>query len=292
MPALTLERFALMDLKTLISEIKELPTLPQVAVTLMDLLDDPSTSAPEINRVMARDPALAGKILKLVNSAYYGLSNKVSSLNQAIVILGFKTVKSVALSASVMGLFKGPQGAGCFDRALFWKHSIACACVARLAADRTKGFDPETAFSAGLLHDIGKLVLAHHLPAKADEIVETAVDGKMSFLEAESRVIETSHPEIGQWLAATWSLPDELVESIGSHHDLASATNRQITAVILFADYLSKIKGIGAPGSAETPELPKEVWELLALEKSDLPKLVNAINQEIDAASSWIEVAA
>ena len=97
-----------MDLKTLVAEIKELPTLPQVAVTLMDLLDDPDTSAPEINRVMARDPSLAAKILRLVNSAYYGLANRVSSLNQATVMMGFKAVKSVALSASVMGLFKGP----------------------------------------------------------------------------------------------------------------------------------------------------------------------------------------
>jgi len=281
-----------MDLKALISEIKELPTLPQVAVTLMDLLDDPSTSAPEINRVMARDPALAGKILKLVNSAYYGLSNKVSSLNQAIVILGFKTVKSVALSASVMGLFKGPKDSGVFDRALFWKHSIACACVARLAAEKSKGFDPETAFSAGLLHDIGKLVLAHHLPSKADEIVRLAEEKKSSFLDAEREILETDHTEIGRWLADTWDLPGELGEAIGNHHDLDGAEKKELVAIILFSDYLAKVKGIGAPGSADTPELNKEIWELLSLEKSDLPELVNIINQEIEAASSWIEVAA
>jgi len=281
-----------MDLKALISEIKELPTLPQVAVTLMDLLDDPSTSAPEINRVMARDPALAGKILKLVNSAYYGLSNKVSSLNQAIVILGFKTVKSVALSASVMGLFKGPKESDVFDRTLFWKHSIACACVARLAAQKSKGFDPETAFSAGLLHDIGKLVLAHHLPSTADEIVQLAEEKKSSFLGAEREILETDHTEIGRWLADTWDLPGELAEAIGNHHDLDGAEEKELVAIILFSDYLARVKGIGAPGSADTPELNKEIWELLSLEKSDLPELVNTINQEIEAASSWIEVAA
>lgn len=281
-----------MDLKELISEIKELPTLPQVAVMLMDLLDDPSTGAPEINRVMARDPALAGKILKLVNSAYYGLSNKVSGLNQAIVILGFKTVKSVALSASVMGLFKGPEQSGSFDRTLFWKHSIACACVARLAAGKNNAFDPETAFSAGLLHDVGKLVLAHHLPSKADEIVSLAEEKKISFLEAEQEILDTNHTEIGGWLVDTWGLPEELVDAIAHHHDLESAPRKELVAVVQFANYLAKVKGVQAPGSFEAPELQREVWELLSLEKSDLPELVNIINQEIEAASSWIEVAA
>lgn len=281
-----------MDLKQLISEITELPTLPQVAVTLMELLDDPGTSANEINRVMARDPALASKILRLVNSAYYGLSNKVSSLNQAIVILGFKTVKSVALSASVMGLFKGPKGAGLFDRQQFWKHSIACACVSRLAGQKQKGFDPEAAFSAGLLHDIGKQVLEHYLPAQTDEIVRKAEQKKCSFIEAESEVMQTNHAEIGKWLAETWQLPAELGAAIGAHHDLASSEAKELVAVIQFSNYLAKVKGIGAPGSAETPELSKEVWELLAVDKDDLPELVNTINQEIEAASSWLEVAA
>ncbi len=281
-----------MDLKQLTGEITELPTLPQVAVTLMDLLDDPSTSANEINRVMARDPALASKILKLVNSAYYGLPNKVSSLNQAIVILGFKTVKSVALSASVMGLFKGPKESGLFDRQQFWKHSIACACVSRAAAQKQKGFDSEMAFSAGLLHDIGKQVLEHYIPSQTDKIVKTALDRKCSFIEAEGEVLETNHAEIGKWLAETWQLPRELGEALGSHHDLAGASGKELVAVLQFANYLAKVKGVGAPGSGETPELSKEVWDILTVDKGDLPELVAAINQEIEAASSWLEVAA
>jgi len=279
------------DLKALVSDIKELPTLPQVAVTLMDLLDDPNTGAPQINRVMARDPALASKILRLVNSAYYGLSNKVSSLNQAIVILGFKTVKSVALSASVMGLFKGPSENRRFDRALFWKHSIACACVARLVARKQKGLDPETAFSAGLLHDIGKLVLDHYVPGDVEAIVESARKKQASFLAAEKEILSTDHAEVGRWVAEKWGLPKELVGAIAYHHDLASASDKTIVAVIQFADFLARLKGIAASGSYETPEIPKDVWELLAVDKSDLPELVNTINEEIAAASSWLEVA-
>jgi len=279
------------DLKAIISDVKELPTLPQVAITLMDLLDDPNTGAPEINRVMARDPALASKILKLVNSAYYGLSNRVSSLNQAIVILGFKTVKSVALSASVMGLFKGPADAGLFDKAVFWKHSIACACVARLVARKQKGLDPETAFSGGLLHDIGKLVLDHYVPADVEEIVKRAELDKSSFLDAERKILDTDHAEIGRWVTEKWGLPKELVSAIGYHHDLAGAPTPELVAVIQFSNYLAKLKGIAASGSFEPHELPKEVWSLLDVDKSDLPELVSTINQEITAASSWLEVA-
>lgn len=279
-----------MDLKTLTNEITELPTLPQVAVTLMDLLDDPNTSAPEINRVMARDPALAAKILKLVNSAYYGLANKVSSLNQAIVILGFKTVKSIALSASVMGLFKGPHAGSSFDRGRFWKHSIACACVARLVARKQKDFDSETAFSVGLLHDIGKLVFEHYLPEETDKIVKAAEAAGSSFLDAEKTILETDHAEIGHWLTEKWGLPRDIVVGIGYHHNLVESPNKPLVAVIQFANYLAKVKGIGAPGSCESPELPKEVWTLLSIDKPDLPELVNTINQEIEAASSWLEV--
>ncbi len=279
-----------MDLKQLTSEIKELPTLPQVAVTLMELLDDPGSSAPEINRVMARDPALASKILKLVNSAYYGLANKVSSLNQAIVILGFKTVKSVALSASVMGLFKGPKGTSLFDRGQFWKHSIACACVARLVARKQEGLDPDMSFSVGLLHDMGKQVLEHYLPSQTDEIITLAEEKKCSFLDAETQVLETNHAEIGGWLAETWGLPRDLIAGIGYHHDIVKAPDQELVAVIQFADYLAKVKGIGAPGSYEAPELSKDAWGLLAVDKSDLPELVNTINQEIEAASAWLEV--
>ena len=281
-----------MNLKKLVSEIAELPTLPQVAVTLMNLLDDPATSSNEINRVMARDPALASKILKLVNSAYYGLSNKVSSLNQSIVILGFKTVKSVALSASVMGLFKGPKRSGLFDRTQFWKHSIACACVARLTANKQKGMDAETAFSTGLLHDIGKQVMEQYAPEETDQIVKMAEKEKCSFIEAERALLDTDHAELGGWLTQTWDLPQALQKAIKEHHDTANLTSDpQMTAVIQFADYLAKVKGIGAPGSCEEPALAKVVWELLDIEKSDLPELVTTINQEIDAVSSWIALA-
>jgi len=279
------------DLKSIISDVRELPTLPQVAVTLMDLLDDASTGAPEINRVMARDPALASKILKLVNSAYYGLSNRISSLNQAIVILGFKTVKSVALSASVMGLFKAPGETGPFNRAIFWKHSIGCACVARLVARKQKGLDAETAFSAGLLHDIGKLVLDHYVPSDIEAIVELAEKNGSSFLEAERAILQTDHAEIGRWVTEKWGLPKELVAAIGYHHDIEAAPEKSLVAVVQFADYLAKLKGIAASGSCETPELAKDVWSMLSVDKGDLPELVNTINQEISAASSWLEVA-
>ena len=279
------------DLKAIASDVKELPTLPQVAVTLMDLLDDSNTGAPQINRVMARDPALASKILKLVNSAYYGLSNRVSSLNQAIVILGFKTVKSVALSASVMGLFKGPSENRRFDRARFWKHSIACACVARLVARKQKGIDPEAAFSGGLLHDIGKLVLDQYAPAELEAIVELAEKNKSSFLAAEREILSTDHAEIGRWVVEKWGLPQELVTAIAYHHDVEAAPEKTHVAVIQFADFLAKLKDIAASGSYESPEISKEVWAMLAVDKSDLPELVNTINEEIAAAASWLEVA-
>ena len=123
-------------------------------------------------------------------------------------------------------------------------------------------------------------------------IVATAEKDRSSFLDAEKKLLDTNHAEIGRWVTEQWGLPKELVTAIGYHHDIENAPAKELVAVLQFSDFLSKLKGIGASGSCETPELPKEVWELLAVDKSDLPELVNTINEEITAASSWLEVAA
>ncbi|MCX7935212.1 MAG: HDOD domain-containing protein, partial [Planctomycetota bacterium] len=138
------------DLKGIVERIVDLPTLPQVVNTLLTLLDDPTSSARDVNEVMAHDPALVAKILKLVNSSFYGLPNRVTSIQQAIAILGFNTIKALAVSASVFDLF-GESG-GDFSYEAFWKHSVGVATVGSYLAGRSKRVDAESGFVIGLLH--------------------------------------------------------------------------------------------------------------------------------------------
>jgi len=147
------------DLRSIVRDISDLPTLPQVVTRIMSMMDDPNASAEDVNNVLERDPTLVAKILKLVNSAFYGLPHKISSVRQAIVILGFSTVRSLAISAAVFDLF-GEGNDEAFSRIKFWEHSIGVASAARLVGRREGGIDEETAFVTGLLHDLGKLVLA------------------------------------------------------------------------------------------------------------------------------------
>ncbi len=278
------------DLKVVVERIEELPTLPQVASKVMKLIDDPNSSAQDLTRVMSRDAALAGKMLKLVNSAFYGLPNKVSTLDKAIVLLGFNTIKSLALSVSVFGVFGKGKPGGKFDRERFWRHSVGSACIYRVLARKVQGVDPETAFVAGLLHDIGKLVLDQYAPEELGAVLAEAEKRKSSFVEAERALFGTDHSMVGGQLADRWGFPDVLATWIKTHHAPGMEEKDPRVAISVFSDYLVKVKGIAASGSYDPAVLSKTAWTCLKLEKTDLPPIIAEVNQEIKLADEMLAV--
>ena len=282
------------DLRSIVKNISELPTLPQVVTAILSLIDSPTSSAEDINQVMEKDPSLVGKILKLVNSAYYGLPNKVNSVRQAIVILGFSTVKSLAISASVFDMFDSTREAS-FSREAFWSHSIGTACVARLVGHREPGVDEETGFVVSLLHDVGKLVLDQHAPAEFDAVLNRAQADKSTFYAAEKEVLEaTNHAEIGAWVAEQWSFSDELIGAIRFHHDVSAAedpSTQALASVCRFSNYLCQKRGVGASGNFNQPELDSEAWAHLSLKKEDLPKLIKVVDAELARTDAFFSMA-
>jgi len=234
---------------------------------------------------------MASKILRLVNSAYYGLPQKISNLNQAIVILGFSTVKSVALSASVGGLFTKRTDASPFDREAAWKHAIAVACIAKVIATRQSTIDPELAFSAGILHDMGKLILDEYFPDEMKEIMEYAQQNSLRFAESEAALIGTNHARIGGWLAQKWQLPPELVDAIATHEQVEEAENRALAAALKFAHYICALKKLASPGDFRTPAITRQMWSDLGLEKHVLPGILAVVNKEIKAAEDFLDLA-
>ena len=278
------------DLKVIVDRIEELPTLPQVASKVMKLIDDPNSSAQDLQRVMSRDAALAGKMLKLVNSAFYGLPNKVSTLDKAIVLLGFNTIKSLALSVSVFGVFGKGKAGGKFDRERFWRHSVGSACIYRVLARKVQGVDPETAFVAGLLHDIGKLVLDQYAPEELAAVLGESEKRQCAIVDAERTVFGTDHSAIGGWLADRWGFPDVLASWIKTHHTPGMEEKDPRIAISVFSDYLVKVKGIAASGSYDPAVLSKTAWACLKLEKADLPPIIAEVNQEIKLADEMLAV--
>ncbi len=208
----------------LLENLKELPTLPTVVAQLMMTLNEPTSSARDLERLVANDQAIAARLLKLANSAFYGLPGKVASLNRAITLLGFNTVRSLVLTIGVVDKFGGPSGGKYFDRGEFWEHSLSVAMVAKLLGARDPAFSPDEAHLAGLLHDIGKVIMDSFMPTKFQEAMQLVKEQDMNPLDAESSLLGLSHDEVGAIAAGEWRFPEFLREVIAYHHHPEKST--------------------------------------------------------------------
>lgn len=203
----------------LLERVDELPPLPAVAARVMGIADDDRTSALELAQVLSTDQALTARLIRISNSAYYGFARRVSSVREAVLVLGFKQVRQVAVGASIINSFRGPRQAEPFDLDLFWGHSVAVAVAAETLAKKTRAAKPEDAFTAGILHDIGRLVLRKAMPDAFNDAVCRARTGAISLHAAEVRSTGYAHDEVGQALGEHWKFPPHLSDAIGGHHN-------------------------------------------------------------------------
>jgi HD-like signal output (HDOD) protein len=264
-----------------------LPTLPTVVSKMIELVDNPRTSAASLARLISTDQSLTAKILKLANSAYYGFPREISTVNMAIVVMGFNAVRDMGLSLSVFDVFKEAAGGRSFDVTRFWEHSIGCGVASKVLARRYQQRFAGEAFVAGLLHDIGKVVLNQYLHAEFQHIMQRAGQG-MALDEAEMEAVGVGHGEIGGWLADKWRLPFVISESIRFHHaPWDAARNRAVVAIISLANYLCHLSKIGHSGR-QTPRIPDErTWAIfrendIALEEPDIDNLQTEFLLELD----------
>lgn len=244
-------------LKRITQSIIGLPTLPTVITQLIGLIDNPRTSAKEVAQLISTDQALTAKILKLANSAFYGFPREISTVDLAVVVLGFETVKSLGLSVSVLERFAaGRDDDHLFDRQKFWQHSIACGVAARMLAQKLRYRVPGEAFAAGILHDIGKLILCQYFPDEFSRVLETAQEEHIYIGVAEQRVLGVTHAEVGSWLVEKWNLPRQLVDSVAYHHaPRRLKRNAELPSLIHLADYLCRRERIGDGGGEQRPKV-------------------------------------
>lgn len=232
--------------------IDQIPTLPAVLVQVWELTHQESASAADVGRVLSGDPGLVGSVLRLANSAYFGFPRKVSTVTQAIVVLGFETVKALALGASVFGALGRRNGT--IDTDAFFRHSLATGLAARLLVERRAPKDGAAAFCGGILHDLGKLVLAEFLP-DCRSALETALQKAMPYEEAEREAAGLTHNEIGQWFAERWNFPVELAAAIRWHHDPEEATEGvECAAAVHLGDVVAHRCGAAGDARPAAPE--------------------------------------
>ena len=235
-----------------IDRLKDIPTLPTVIHKIIEIVDSPNTSATDLNKAIAMDQALSAKVLKLVNSAFYGFPKKIETLTQAIVILGFNTVRSLALSISMVDFLGSGKGSRQLIYEDYWKHSIATSILARAIAK--KAFPPmaEEAFVAGLLHDIGILILDQFVPTEFKKAVALMHEEKIPLYQAEQKALNITHAQVGRMLAVKWNLPDTLLYSISHHHEPSPARDYfPITAAIHAANIGVKLLHQGGTGDED-----------------------------------------
>ena len=243
-------------LKKITESIIGLPTLPTVITQMIGLIDNPQTSARDVSRLIATDQALTAKILKLANSAFYGFPREISTVNHAVVVLGFETVRSLGLSVSVLERFAGGSSSSPFDRQKFWEHSIACGVAARLLAGKLRYRVHGEAFAAGILHDIGKLVLSQYFTDEFIEIMELMRAQDLYIGRAEELILGVNHAEVGGWLAERWNLPNQLVDTIAFHHTPGRLQRGvELPALVHLADFLCRRERIGDGGGERLPNL-------------------------------------
>lgn len=266
--------------------IDDIPPLPAVAARVMGMADDDRTSALDLAQVLSTDQALTAKLIRISNSAYYGFARRVSTVREAVLVLGFKQVRQVAVGASIMNTFKGPKRDDVFDLDLFWGHSCAVAVTAETLAKKTRMAKPEDAFTAGVLHDIGRLVLRQALPAEFREAVLKARSGQMSLHAAEVRFTGFAHDEVGRALGERWKFPGHLIDCVGGHHNARLTPEADgLAGVIAQANRLVLHYGLHCgyevDGEVESPALPPDL--------ARVEDACGGIDRVLDRAFSFIE---
>lgn len=280
--------------KQLIGNIRNLPTPPIVFEQIQKVINEPDTSVGDVGKILSEDPAMSVKVLKLTNSAFYGLQREVDSVKHAVMIIGLEAVKNLVLSASVLNMFKADQSNKDYHEA-FWRHSLSTAFASRIIAQRFqsgKVFNPDPAFSVGLLHDIGKMVVCCFMPEEFKTIrdkLQNETDAVES--DVEMSVLGYNHCRIGKELTAQWKLPVRMADAIGFHHNPKEPNDSEDFAYLLcLANYIAHISTMDDNQLKKT-KAPDGVMEFFGIDASDIESLKGNLIEEYTKADTFMRIA-
>jgi HD-like signal output (HDOD) protein len=276
----------------LVENIVTLPTIPAVLARLNTTIADPNSSASDVANIISRDPSTATKVLRLANSAYYGLPNKVTTINHAVTMLGFKIIRNLVTTATVFDASFDGDLSGLFNREKFWHHSLGVGVTAQILSKEALHLDRrnDEFFICGLLHDLGKIVFGQYLQAKFQEALQTSQSRRIPLIDAEKQVIGCTHADVGGVLAKRWNLSQEVIGTLQFHHLPLKAPQqlRNYALVTHLADFMVRKKEMGAGGGYD-PELDRIAWDALHLSKRAIPDILSQIDnmmnqQNLEAA--------
>ena len=270
-------------IEKMIRRVEEIPTLPIIITRILEVLEASDSSSKDLEQVISYDQSIAAKVLRIANSAYYGFSGEITTIHRAIVVLGFQTVRGLALGSSIFETFSRLGRTSYFDRRAFWVHSIACSRCSRALGKVVGQFDAEVAFLAGLIHDIGMVIMDHTVHDHYRQVLEKAIKRNLVLDEIERETFGFDHGRVGAWLGERWKFPSPLLAAIEFHHRVFESKDHQtLVAAINIADFCSDVAGMSIVGIENDRSLPEEVPEHLGITKEQLDPLVTMLMEETD----------
>lgn len=269
-------------LADIIKSIRDLPSLPAVVMELLNSFGQEDANMSALADKVARDQALAAKTLRLANSSFYGLPCKVTTIQQAITILGFDTVRTLITAAAVTDNFSSGKHAT-FDFKAFWRHSTGTALCSKMLA-RSLNLNQDYAFVSGLLHDIGKLVLVTRFPQQYSETMTYRTEHDCYMLEAERTVLGLDHTTVGRALAEHWKFPALMQRSIANHHAPEAADMGDIPSIVHIADAIVHALDLAGLEDDLVPAVAENAWNSLAIAPAALRKVFRDTESEFEEA--------
>lgn len=277
------------DVATLVRSVKNISSLPTIYVKVNELINDPTSCAADLGRVVEKDQALTSKLLRLANSAFYSFPGRIETITRAITIIGFKQLKDLVLAISVREAFNEFGKDSPVNMKNFWQHSIGCGIASRVLAVYRGELIAESFFIAGLLHDFGRLILLEIYPKKFKEVHETAKKENLSVEEVEQTIFGFTHADVGAELVKAWNLSEALSEAIAYHHVPSLSTNYpELTATVHLANIITHVLQLGFSGDLFVPPLDRDAWKITGLKSSMLEPAINKICEQYEDSIEFL----
>lgn len=256
----------MIDLDNIVRKIKDFPTLPTIYTTLLDVMANPKATASDIASVISKDQASSAKILKVANSSIFGLQNRINTITQAVVYIGFNEVKNIVIALSIMDMFSGVKATNQINPLDLWKHSLAVGVQTRLMG-KTIGVQKfENYFLAGILHDLGKLLMLKAFPYEYAETYQYAIDNKIPLRQAEQEKMSFTSSLAGSILAEKWKLPLYVINTIkGSNTGRADGQLDTLVACVHLSDIVASAYGLSVKPNEMIQKPNEDIWEAINL---------------------------